>query len=176
VTIPVASIAAGSNAQDAALSHDDNEKTAWSSDGTPANAWIEYDFAKPQSPSVLSLKLTGWRLRSYPIRVTLDGKTVFEGVTPKSLGYVNLPLSPATGEHLRITLTGPTEDRDAFGKIVELKNNKEAQSVGADKVAAGWRLSVVEADILEAHRTDRPSVSERDARRAPKGYGADRPF
>lgn len=148
-TIPVASVTAGSNAQDAALSHDDNEKTAWSSDGTPANAWIEYDFSKPQSPSVLSLKLTGWRQRSYPIRVTLDGKTVFEGVTPKSLGYVNLPLSPATGQHLRITLTGPTEDRDAFGKIVELKNNKEAASVGADKVAAGWRLSVVEADILK---------------------------
>ncbi|MDI7776092.1 sugar-binding domain-containing protein [Asticcacaulis sp. EMRT-3] len=148
-TVPVAAIIAGSNQSDAGDSHDDNERTAWSSDGTPANAWIEYDFARPEAVSLLSLKLTGWRLRSYPIRVTLDGKVVFEGVTPKSLGYVNLPLTPATGQHLRITLTGPTEDRDAFGKIVELKDNKEAASVGADKVAAGWRLSVVEADILK---------------------------
>lgn len=147
--VAVASITAGSNAQDAGFSHDDNEKTAWSSDGTPANAWIEYDFAQVQSPTALSLKLTGWRLRSYPIRVTLDDKVVYEGVTPKSLGYVDLPLAAAAGRRLRIALTGPTEDRDAFGKIVELKNNKEAASVGADKVAAGWRLSIVEADILK---------------------------
>lgn len=147
-TIHVASITAGSNQADAQKSHDDNETTTWSSDGKPENAWIEYNFDHPDTVSLLSLKLTGWRLRAYPIKVTLDGKTVYEGTTPKSLGYVNLPLTPATGSRLRITLTGPTEDRDAFGKIVELKNNKEAASVGADAVPAGMRLSIVEADIL----------------------------
>ncbi len=147
-TIPVAAITAGSNQADAAKSHDDNESSNWASDGKPETAWIEYDFGHPDTVSRLSLKLTGWRLRAYPIKVTLDGKTVYEGVTPKSLGYVNLALTPSTGQKLRIALTGPTEDRDAFGKIVELKNNKEAASVGADAVPAGWRLSLVEADIL----------------------------
>jgi beta-galactosidase len=80
--------------------------------------------------------------------VTLDGKVIFEGETPKSLGYVNLPMAPARGTRLRITLTGPTADRDAFGKIVEVKNDKVAASVGADSVPAGWHLSVVEADLL----------------------------
>ncbi len=147
-TIKVAAITAGANQADAAKSHDDNESSNWASDGKPENAWIEYDFGHPDTVSLLSLKMTGWRLRSYPIKVTLDGKTIYEGATPKSLGYVNLPVTPSTGQHLRITLTGPTEDRDAFGNVVELKNNKEAASVGADAVPAGWRLSVVEADIL----------------------------
>jgi beta-galactosidase len=147
-TIKVANIVAGSNPADAAKSHDDNETSAWSSDGTQAGAWIEYDLAQPDTVSKLSMRLTGWRLRSYPIKVTLDDQVVFEGATPKSLGYVDLDLKPATGSKLKISLTAPSEDRDSGGKVVELNGNKEAQSVGADKVAAGWRLSIVEADIL----------------------------
>lgn len=149
-TIAVARILAGSNGDTARQSHDDDETTAWTSDGNPEAAWIEYQFAKPERVTTLSLKLTGWRLRSYPIAVTLDGRTVYRGETPRSLGYVTLPLTPAAGSKLRIRLTGATTDRDAFGKIVEVKNNKVAASVGADKVPPGWRLSIVEADILAA--------------------------
>lgn len=147
-SVPVAAIAAGSNAVEAGASRDDDESTTWSSDGAPANAWIEYRFARPERVSALSLRLTGWRIRSYPIRVTLDGRVVFERTTPKSLGDVDLPVAPATGRTLRIAMTDPTADRDAFGNIVEVKNDRVAASVGADKVPAGWRLSLVEADIL----------------------------
>ncbi len=146
--VDIASVTAGSNADAAAKSHDDNETTAWTSDGKPDGAWIEYTFARLETPEALSLKLTGWRLRAYPIRVTVDGQVVYEGTTPKSLGYVDIDLKPVMGKSLRISLVGNTEDRDAFGKIVELKDNKEAQSVGADKVPAGMTLSIVEADIL----------------------------
>jgi beta-galactosidase len=145
--VQVAGISAGSNAADAGLSRDDNERTAWTSDGLKDNAWVEYDLGTPQTISNVSLKLTGWRLRTYPVRVTLDGKVVYEGVTPKSLGYVDLSFAATKGRKLRIALTDLTQDRDAFGNIVELKDNKEAQSVGADKVATGWKLSIVEADI-----------------------------
>lgn len=147
-TITVASITAGSNIQSASASHDDNEATTWSSDGRPETAWIEYRFIRPEQVSQLSLRLTGWRIRAYPIRITVDGKTVFEGTTSKSLGYINIATTPVTGSRLRIALTGPTADRDAFGNIVEVKNDKVAASVGADVVPAGWRLSIVEADIL----------------------------
>jgi beta-galactosidase len=150
-TVAVAGMAAGSNAGEVAYSHDDDETTGWTSDGTPANAWIEYRFAQAESPTTLSMRLTGWRLRSYPIRVTLDGKVVYEGNTPRSLGYVTIPLTAGSGTRLRITQTGPSADRDAFGRIVEVAN-KENAAVGADKVPAGWRLSVVEADILAAPR------------------------
>ncbi len=147
-TVAVRTITAGSNMDAAGASHDDNEATTWSSDGRPETAWIEYQFARSERVSQVSLRLTGWRIRAYPIRITLDGKTVFEGTTAKSLGYVDIPLLPASGSRLRIALTGPTMDRDAFGNIVEVKNDKVAASVGADVVPAGWRLSVVEADIL----------------------------
>ena len=155
-TVPIASIVAGSNTDTVRQSHDDDETTAWTSDGRPDAAWIEYRFPKPERVTTLSLRLTGWRLRSYPIEVTLDGKTVYRDETPRSLGYVTLPLTPAVGSALRIRLTGPTTDRDAFGKIVEVKNNKVAASVGADKVPPGWRLSIVEADVLDAITPDNP--------------------
>lgn len=147
-TVRVQAITAGSNADSAGASHDDNEATTWSSDGRPETAWIEYRFARPERVSQVSLRLTGWRIRAYPIRITLDGNTIFEGTTSKSLGYVNIPITPTTGSRLRIALDGPTADRDAFGNIVEVKNDKVAASVGADVVPAGWRLSIVEADIL----------------------------
>jgi mono/diheme cytochrome c family protein len=62
-----------------------------------ANAWIEYQLDKPQAVDEVVLKLIGWRLRSYPLRITMDGVTVYEGVPAKSLGYVTLPLKPVKG-------------------------------------------------------------------------------
>jgi beta-galactosidase len=94
------------------------------------------------------LKLIGWRLRAYPLRITLDGQVVWEGVAPKSLGYVTLPLKVgAAGRKLRIALTGPTEDRDAFGKIVEITGARAGLDTGAEKVKAGGALGVIEAEV-----------------------------
>ena len=146
--VAVVGYAAGANAQDAPNSHDDNEATTWTSDGKPENAWIEYQLSGDQPVSMLALRLTGWRLRSYPLRVLLDGKVVWQGETPRSLGYVNISFAPASGHALRIEQTSPTQDRDGFGQIVEVKDKRIAQSVGADAVPPGWRFSVVEADIL----------------------------
>jgi len=101
-----------------ANSYDDDETTAWSNalatrtdiypdglpirnakpDATPVNAslgtaWIEYTLAQPTTPTQLELKLTAFRLRRYPMRITLDGTTVYEGTTPTSLGYITSHLS-----------------------------------------------------------------------------------
>lgn len=38
----------------------------------------------------MTLKLGGWRERSYPQRVRVDGVEVWRRTTPKSLGYVTL--------------------------------------------------------------------------------------
>jgi beta-galactosidase len=147
-TVPVLATRAGSNPDDAHKSMDDNERTSWVSDGTRDGAWIEYDFGTPQSITSVSLKLAGWRLRSYPLRLTLDGKVVFEGPLPKSLGYADIDFAPALGQKLRVSLIGRTEDRDSFGAIVEVANARDAFDTGADKVAKGFGLSVIEADIL----------------------------
>ena len=147
VTVRPAETIAGSNPADARLAQDDDEMTHWASDGQLASAWIEYRLDKPQIVDELELKLIGWRLRSYPLRVTMDGAVVYEGTPAKSLGYAVLPLKPLKGSRLRIALTAPTVDRDAFGKIVEVNGAKASLDTGAEKVAAGGRLGIVEAEL-----------------------------
>lgn len=147
VAVPIASATAGSNANLAAQSYDDNEVTAWSNDNQLANGWIAYELARPARLTEATLKLTGWRQRSYPIRITLDGTEVFRGLTPKGLGYVTLPLKPTTGRTLRIELMDASSSKDAFN-IVELGNQKENASTGADRVGL-TTLSIVEAEFYE---------------------------
>jgi beta-galactosidase len=151
--VKVASVQAGSNAIAAGLATDDDETTHWASDGDLANAWIEYGLAKPTIIDDVELKMIGWRLRSYPLRITMDGKVVYEGEPAKSLGYVTLPLKPVKGSHLRIALTGPTVDRDAFGKIVEITGTRAGLDTGAEKVKVGGALGIIEAEL---HATVRP--------------------
>jgi hypothetical protein len=122
--------------------------THWASDGQLANAWIEYRLDKPQVVDELELKLIGWRLRSYPLRVTMDGVVVYEGEPAKTLGYVALPLKPVKGARLRIALTGRTVDRDGFGKIVEVNGARAGLDTGAEKVATGGALGIIEAELL----------------------------
>jgi beta-galactosidase len=140
-------ILAGSGQADASKTIDDNELSRWASDGTPANAWIEYRFAQPVTLSEIELKLVGWRQRGYPLRITLDGREVWRGETERQLGYAAVAFAPAKGQVLRITQIAPTQDRDAFGKIVEVSNARQAGDTGADAVPAGWRLGIVEADF-----------------------------
>ncbi|MBO9622932.1 MAG: DUF4982 domain-containing protein [Sphingomonas sp.] len=142
-----AQVVAGSNQGEAERSIDDNELSRWASDGKPETAWIEYRFDRPVTLDEIDLKLVGWRSRSYPLRFVLDGRTVWEGTTERSLGYVGQSFPAATGRVLRIVQTGPVTDRDAFGKIVELSTARQAGDTGANEVPPGWRLGIVEADF-----------------------------
>lgn len=146
-TVLPVSIVAGSNQAEAQQSVDDNELSRWTSNGQPGSAWIEYRFDTPATLSEIDLKLVGWRSRSYPLRITLDGRVVWEGQTERQLGYANVAFAAATGRVLRITQIGPVEDRDGFGKIVELDTARKAGDTGADAVPPGWRLGIVEADF-----------------------------
>ncbi|ATY33298.1 glycoside hydrolase family 2 protein [Sphingomonas psychrotolerans] len=146
-TLMPASIAAGSNVNEAQRSADDNELSRWTSDGRPESAWIEYHFGTQATLSEIDLKLVGWRSRSYSLRITLDGRILWEGATERQLGYAHLAFAPATGRVLRITQMAPVEDRDAFGKVVELDTSRKAGDTGADAVPPGWRLGIVEADF-----------------------------
>lgn len=141
------SIVAGSGQEKAALSVDDNEMSRWASDGRPEHAWIDYRFAAPVTLSEIDLKLVGWRSRAYPLEILFDGKSVWKGETDRQLGYTTLSFPVATGSVLRIRQTGKVEDRDAFGKVVELNNAKASGDTGADTVPPGWHLAIVEAEF-----------------------------
>ncbi|HEV8428883.1 MAG TPA: DUF4982 domain-containing protein [Pyrinomonadaceae bacterium] len=145
---PIASVSAGTNTEQARMSYDDNETTEWVSDGKLADGWIKYNFARPERISEVTLKLSNWRTRSYPLRISMDDKPVYTGETPRSLGYVTLAFPPVTGSSLRIELTGRPKDVDAFGQIVEVTGQKDTGSV-EDK----GRIGIIEIEIYDASQT-----------------------
>lgn len=152
-SVSVSDVEAGCNQQEARYSIDDNEETEWRNDGKARTAWITYRFASPERVDAISVKLTGWRRRSYPLEVIDDrGRVVFSGSTPMSLGYVTLPLSlaePTTS--LTIRLKGIAQEKEAFGQIVELAQ-PVANELDLYKAKDGDRvkheLRIVECDFV----------------------------
>jgi hypothetical protein len=146
--VPISGSTAGANADQAVKSYDDNESTHWDSDGQLANAWIQYNFDQPATPTSVVMKLLGWRSRSYPLRITVDGVEVFAGSTAVSLGYVTLPLKPAKGKSLKIEMTGPVRGQGGI-EIAELANTRDPAATGAG-LAGAATLSLVEVEIYQS--------------------------
>ena len=96
----------------------------------------------------MALKLKGWRTQSYPVRILVDDRVVFEGSTPRSLGYVTFAFPPAMGRSLKIELTGSASNRDAFGQIIEIPGTPDPQSSAGSNNAKGT-LSIIEIEIYE---------------------------
>jgi hypothetical protein len=146
---PVRIIAAtaGVNEDKAARSFDDNELSAWSNDGRLQTAWIKYELERDAIVNELELKLSGWRSRSYPVRIFVDDTEVYQGKTEKSLGYISVPVTPTKGRFVKIQLTGAGDEKDAFGGIVEITGQKEAVQPEKDKGV----LEIVEAEVYETN-------------------------
>ena len=148
--VQIADVSSGSNSDKAKNTVDDDEMTNWASDGKAGTAWIKYNFAKPENVNQVVLKLVGWRTQSYPIRISVDDKVVFTGLTPRSLGYVTFNFPNAIGKSVKIELTGDASNRDAFGNIVEITGQPDPQS-SADKGGKNT-LGIVEAEIYSASK------------------------
>lgn len=139
----IASATAGSSSVLASLAFDDNEMTGWKNDNKRDTGWIQLELESPSTVSEVTLKLGGWRSKSYPLRITVDGKEAYTGTTPKSLGYVTLPLKPTSGKTVRIALVGAIDEKDGFG-MVEVTGKKLADTTDSGKKGA---LEVVEVEI-----------------------------
>lgn len=139
----IVSATAGGNATNAALAFDDNELTGWKNDGKRATGWIQFDLERAANVSEVVLKLGGWRNKSYPLRITVDGQEAWSGATPKSLGYVTLPLKPLSGQSVRLELVGAIDEKDAFG-LVEVTGQKLADATASGKPGT---LEIIEAEI-----------------------------
>ena len=149
VSIPVSKVTAGSNAENAQNSIDDNELTEWKSDGEKENAWVTYQFDKKETVSEITLKLTGWRQKCYPLEVYAGKKKVWEGITPASLGYVHISIpQPVSAKDLTIRMVAPAQDSKKFGLVKELAGGV-ANEMDRMKSAKGKvELRIVEADLL----------------------------
>jgi hypothetical protein len=80
--------------------------------------------------------------------------TVWKGDTPKSLGYVQLPIEhPASARRYTIRQIGATTDREAFGQIVEVAAPTAGEldlykTPGGEKTRG--ELRIVEVDFLQS--------------------------
>ena len=151
--IAIVDAKAGYDGEHALNSFDDNELSEWKNDGRLATAWITYRLERKAFIDDICLKLTGWRLRSYPIEVYAGRQLIWSGETPRSLGYIHLtpPRRVKTSE-VTIRLKGAGKDRDAFGGIVEVAE-PAAGELDLFKAKNGGEtkseLRIVEAEFLE---------------------------
>ena len=149
-SVDIVSVQAGSNQTDAQNAIDDNELTEWKSDGSRENAWVTYKLSRKAAVSEITMKLTGWRQKCYPLEVYAGRKKLWEGVTPASLGYVHISIpQPVESKELTIKMVGPAQDSQKFGLVKELAGGV-ANEMDRMKTAKGkTELRIVEVDLLE---------------------------
>ncbi len=150
--IEIKSAKAGYDPEKALLSCDDNELSEWRNDGRLATAWITYKLAEKAVLSDICMKLTGWRLRSYPIEIYAGKQLIWSGDTPRSLGYIHLtPTKSVKTNEITIRLKGAGKDSDAFSGIVEVAEPAAGEldlfkAKGGD--APKSELRIVEVEFL----------------------------
>ena len=83
----IAFASADTNVADLEKSYDDNERSEWK--GGNSVTYTLRDFAVIDD---ICLKLSGWRSTNYALEVEADGKVLWRGITPTSLGYVHLEI------------------------------------------------------------------------------------
>lgn len=145
--LAIVSVKAGANQDKATASYDDNEATDWVNDGQTNTAWIEYEIGKAAPVSGIVLKLNNFRTRSYPLKITVDGKEVYKGTTPRSLGYFDISFAPQTGKKIKIELLGNSTATDDAS--TEVNGKKLDDGVARDDANAKGRLSIIEAELFE---------------------------
>lgn len=148
IAIGVKKVTAGANTDSAYKSYDDNELSDWYNDGKLNTAWIEYELERPALVSDVVMKLNNFRSRSYPIRISVDGKEVFNGNTDKSLGYYTAVCKPVKGTKVKITLLGEAVGNNE-GMMAEVNGKKLDDGVTRDDAKTKGRLSIIEVEFYE---------------------------
>ena len=151
--INIVSAKAGFDTEHASRSYDDNELSEWKNDGRLSTAWITYKLEQKAVIDDICLKLTGWRLRSYPLEVYAGKQLIWSGETERSLGYIHLtPTKRVKADEITIRLKGAGKDKDAFGGIVEVAE-PAAGELDLFKAKNGGdtknELRIVEIELLQ---------------------------
>ena len=153
-SVNIVSAKAGFDAFHASRSYDDNELSEWKNDGRLSTAWITYQLEKNAIIDDICLKLTGWRLRSYPLEIYAGKSLIWSGETERSLGYVHLaPTRRVSADEITIRLHSAGKDKDAFGGIVEVAE-PAAGELDLFKAKDGEdtknELRIVEVEFIES--------------------------
>ena len=136
---------AGANNDKAALSYDDNESSDWVNDGKLGTAWIEYEIANAAIINQVALKLNNFRTRTYPIKISIDGKEVFKATTTRNLGYFTASFKPTTGKKIKIELMGLSEMKVDNSK--EVNGKKLDDGVARNDANSKGSFAIIETEI-----------------------------
>ncbi|MEJ6980668.1 sugar-binding domain-containing protein [Pedobacter sp. P351] len=147
--LKIVSATAGSNTDRVALSYDDNELSDWVNDGKISNAWVKYNLANESIVNEVTLKLNNFRSRSYPVKILVDNVVVFNGVTPRSLGYCTLVCKPTKGKTVTVQLANEASAKDDSAIGVEMGGQKLDDGVARNDANAKGTLSIIEAEIYQ---------------------------
>ncbi len=149
-TIDIVSAQAGSNAENVQKSYDDNELSEWQSDGERANAWITYRLSRKAAVDELTMKLSGWSNRCYPLEVYAGKKKVWEGLTDATLGYCHIQIpQPVASDRLTIRMIGPSQGSGRFGDTKELAGGNAGEFDRIRTAPGKIELRIIEVDLLE---------------------------
>lgn len=149
-TIDITSATAGCEQEDAVYTFDDDETTEWKSDGNPENAWITYHLAKKEKVDEITVKLTGWRDKMYPLTIFAGKKKIWEGYTYACLGYVHINIDkPVKAKDITIRMIGDAKSKAMLSDTKELAGGK-ASSLDFIGINKGKPvLRIVEIDFLK---------------------------
>lgn len=147
--VAIMSAVAGSG--DPTLSYDTYENTSWESDADLEKAWVTYTLSESTNIDEVCVKMKGFRSSTYPIEIyahpsdSSEPVKIWEGSTPKGLGFCHLPI-PADAPVARrytVRMAGSSSDKDAFGAIKEMDSSNDEK-----KGKAGKSLKIIEIEFL----------------------------
>ncbi len=151
IPLGIVKATAGIHSDSAFASFDDNELSDWVNDGQLSTAWIEYELEREAVVTEVNLKLNNFRTKTYPLRITVDGKEVFNDTTQRSLGYFTAVCKPQRGKKVRIQLIQAAAGSN--NQATEIPGNKLDDGVIRDDSNAKGTLSIIEVEIYEATKT-----------------------
>ena len=145
--------AIAASGEEVTKSYDNCENTSWESAGRLDSASVTYTLAEKTRIDEICMKLKNFRSTTYPLAVyahqeKADGSEelveVWRGRTPKSLGFVHLPLKNApAARRFTIRMVGTSSTKDAFGEIKELDAANDEK-----KVSGNRSLKITEIEFL----------------------------
>lgn len=150
--VKIVGATAGANEDKVYNAFDDNELSEWRNDGRLSTGWIKFELAHDATIDQVEMKLTGWRMRSYPIQILVDDRVVYEGETSKSLGYICIPFAATKGRFVTVRLTDANKEEDSFSGIVEVAAPAAGELdlfKAKDGDKANNELRIVEIEFLE---------------------------
>jgi beta-galactosidase len=149
-TIGIVSIKAGSHEAEAAKSCDDNELSEWQSDGKMENAWITYQLQEKVAVDEITVKLTGWRDKMYPLEIYAGKRLLWKGYTYPTLGYVHIPIAhPVKSDEITIRMVGDIKAVSESGDTAELAGGKAGELDQIRATKGKINLRIVEIDFLK---------------------------